>query len=57
MGKQQVAWAVYRLTASPAAFLGLVYAVDEKAALQAAIKELKITDPNERKRLLIRRHR
>ncbi len=48
-------WEVLRLKASPAAFVGLVYAADEKSALKTAIKELKIR-PEDRARLLIRPH-
>ncbi len=52
--KKLLQWKVYRLTASPAAGIGIVHAPDEKAALKAAIKEFAIT-PQERDRLLIRR--
>jgi hypothetical protein len=45
---------VYRLKGSPAAFVGIVYAPDEKAALKAAIKEFAII-PKEQNRFLIRR--
>ena len=55
MPKKLPQWKVYRLKGSPAAFLGLVYAPDEKSALKAAIKELKISNPEHQKRLLIRR--
>jgi len=43
-----------RLKASPAAFVGLVYASDEKSALKQAIKEFEIR-PEDQKRLLVRR--
>ena len=49
--KKLIQWKVYRLKGSPAAFVGIVYAPDEKAALKAAIKEFAITPD----RLLIRR--
>jgi hypothetical protein len=42
---------VYRLKGSPAAFIGVVYAPDEKAAHKAAVKEFKI----QQDRLLVRR--
>jgi hypothetical protein len=40
--RQPLAWEVYRLKSSPAAFVGLVYAHDEESALVAAIEEHKI---------------
>jgi len=40
---------------SPAAFVGTVYAPVEAAALKTAIKQFKITNPEQQKRLLIRR--
>jgi hypothetical protein len=44
--KKLIEWKAYRLKGSPAAFIGVVYAHDEKAALKAAVKEFKITpDP------------
>ena len=49
--KKLIEWKVYRLKGSPAAFIGIVYAPDEKAALKAAIKEFAIPQD----RLLIRR--
>ncbi len=52
--KKPIQWKVYRLTASPAAFVGIVHAPDEKAALKAAVKEFAIT-PQDQDRLLIRR--
>jgi len=54
MRKKQLPWAVLRLKGSPAAFVGLVYAADEKSARKTAIKELKIK-PEDRDRLLIRK--
>jgi 1,2-phenylacetyl-CoA epoxidase PaaB subunit len=55
MRKKQLAWEVLRLKGSPAAFVGLVHAPDEKSALKVAIKELSIR-PEDRDRLLIRPH-
>jgi len=55
MPKKQIQWEIYRLKGSPAAFVGIVYGPDEKSALKAAIKEFKITNPEQQKRLLIRR--
>jgi hypothetical protein len=54
MRKKQLAWEILRLQSSRAAFVGLVYAPDEKSALKTAIKELKIR-PADEKRLLVRR--
>jgi 1,2-phenylacetyl-CoA epoxidase PaaB subunit len=51
---KQYAWEVLRIKASPAAFVGLVYAPDEKSALKAAIKEFSIR-AEDQKRLLVRR--
>jgi hypothetical protein len=47
------AWEVYRLKSSPAAFIDLVYARDEEAAIAAAIEEHKIR-PADQKRLFAR---
>ena len=55
MRKKQRPWEVLRLKSSPAAFVGLVYAPDEKSALKTAIKELKIR-PEDEDRLLVRPH-
>ena len=52
--KKPTQWKVYRLKGTPAAFIGVVYAPDEKAALKAAIKEFAIT-LDQQDRLLIRR--
>ena len=52
--KKLIEWKVYRLKGSPAAFIGVVYAPDEKAALKVAIREFAIT-PDQQDRLLIRR--
>ena len=49
--KKLIQWKVYRLKGSPAAFIGIVHASDEKAALKAAVKEFKLAQD----RLLIRR--
>jgi hypothetical protein len=46
-------WSVYRLRGTPAAFLGIVYAPDEKTAIAKAIIEFKI-DAAHRARLIAR---
>jgi hypothetical protein len=35
-------WAIYRLSGTPAKFVGIVYAPDEKAAIDKAVEELTI---------------
>jgi 1,2-phenylacetyl-CoA epoxidase PaaB subunit len=55
MRKKQLAWEVLRLKSTPAAFVGVVHAPDEKRALETAIKELNIR-PEDQNRLLVRRH-
>ena len=55
MRKKQRPWEVLRLKCSPAAFVGLVYAPDEKSALKTAIKELRIR-PEDQGKLLVRPH-
>jgi len=54
MQKKPIQWRVYRLNGSPAAFVGIVYAPDEKPAPKAAIRQFEIT-AEEQNRLLIRR--
>jgi hypothetical protein len=54
MQKKPIQWQVYRLNGSPAAFVGIVYAPDEKPAPKAAIRQFEIT-AEEQNRLLIRR--
>jgi hypothetical protein len=46
-------WFVYRIRRTPAQFIGLMYAPDEKAAIREAIKEFEITDPEHQKRLMV----
>jgi 1,2-phenylacetyl-CoA epoxidase PaaB subunit len=47
-------WSIYRLRGTPAAFVGLVHAPDEKAALEKAIEEFGVPE-NQRNRLIARR--
>jgi hypothetical protein len=54
--KKDLRWEVLRVTGSSPAFEGIVYAPDEKSALKAAITELKITNPEHQKRLIVRRN-
>ncbi len=53
--QKDFAWEVTRIKGNPAAFVGLVKASDEKAAIKAAIAEFKIINPEHQKRLVARR--
>ncbi len=56
--KKQYTWEIHRVTATPAAFIGLVEAPDEKSALETAIKDKKLQiRPEDQKRLIAVRHR
>jgi hypothetical protein len=48
-------WRITRIRASPATLIGYVEAPDEKQAIQAAIREFGITDPEHQKRLVAQR--
>jgi hypothetical protein len=48
-------WLVYRLGGKKAAHLGTVSAHDQREAIARAIEEFEITDPTERKRLIVQR--
>jgi hypothetical protein len=48
---QVKSWSIYRLRGTPAAFVGIVYAADEKTALEKAIEEFKI-EPAQRWRII-----
>ena len=50
--KEEHSWSIYRLRGTPAAFVGIVEARDEKAAIKKAIVEYEITDPEQQKRLV-----
>ncbi len=47
-------WGIYRLRGTPAAFIGIVYAPDEKTALAKAIEEFEI-EPQHQGRLIAQR--
>jgi hypothetical protein len=54
--KKPTQWEVYRpIKGSPGAFIGVVEAPDETSALKAAIKEFGIVNPDQQKRLFVRR--
>ena len=55
MRKKDYEWEVIRLRAR-GEYLGRIRAADEEAALKAAIKAFAITDPEQQKRLLVRRY-
>ncbi len=57
-GRRGYTWEIRRSTATPAAFIGLVDAPDEKSALETAIKDKKLQiRPEDQKRLIAVRHR
>lgn len=51
---RQTAWEIIPLKGTPAAFVGIVYAPDQNAALKAAIEQLGVASEH-RHRLLVRR--
>ena len=55
MRKKEYEWEVVRLRAR-GEYLGKVKAANEERALKAALKAFAITDPEHKKRLLVRRY-
>ena len=56
MPKKPTQWEVYRpIKGSPGAFIGVVEARDETAALKVEIEEFGIVNPEHQKRLFVRR--
>ena len=56
MPKKLIQWEVYRpIKGSPGAFIGVVEAPNETSALKAAIEEFAIVNPDQQKRLFVRR--
>jgi hypothetical protein len=53
--KKVVPSEVIEIAASPAPSIGIVYATDERNALEAAIEEFKIISPRQQKKLMVRR--
>jgi hypothetical protein len=51
----EYSWGVYRLRGTPAAFIGIVDAPDDAAAIKKAIEKYNITDPEGQKRLIAQR--
>ncbi len=57
-GQREYTWEIHRVTATPAAFIGLVEAPDEKSALERAIKDKNLEiRPGDQKRLIAVRQR
>jgi hypothetical protein len=54
-GKQEYSWSIFKLRGTPAQFIGIVEAPDETTAIQRAIEEFAITDPEAQKRLIAQR--
>jgi hypothetical protein len=54
-GTAEYSWSIYKLRGTPAQFIGIVEALDEKTAIQRAIDEFAISDPEARKRLIAQR--
>ena len=52
---KQPEWEITHIRGKAAVHVGYVHAPNEKSAIAAAIKEYKITDPNDLKRLAARR--
>jgi hypothetical protein len=48
-------WHIIRLKASPAAFVGMVYAADRESAIKTAIKQFEIRPADQRRLLAIKR--
>ena len=56
MPKKPIQWEIYRpIKGSPGAFIGIVEAPDETLALEAAIEEFGIINPEHQSRLFVRR--
>lgn len=51
----EYSWHIYRIRGTPAAYVGMVYAPDEKTAIQRAIEDFGITNPEQQKRLIAER--
>jgi hypothetical protein len=52
---EDVPWDITHITGTPAKYLGRVLAKDEKSAIDKAIEEFGITNPQIQKRLMARR--
>jgi hypothetical protein len=54
-GPGEVAWIVTRFTGTPARYVGRVFAADEADAIQRAIEQFRIRNPEMQKKLSARR--
>jgi hypothetical protein len=54
---KEYTWRISRIRGTPAQFIGIVEAPDEKTAIKAAIEKFKITDREKQKRLVAQRER
>jgi hypothetical protein len=52
MPKKEYRWAIYHVKATPAKFLGTVWAAEEEEAIKRAIVELEIRNPQTQRRLV-----
>jgi hypothetical protein len=52
---REVAWIITRLTATPARYVGRVFAATAEDAIKRAIDEFKIQNPEMQKKLVARR--
>jgi hypothetical protein len=55
MPKPMFKWRIFLVKAVPALFLGTVEAPDEKTALEIAVDEFEVDDPEQRKKLIAKR--
>ena len=53
--KKMYSWRILRIRGTPAAFIGIVDAPDEGSAINEAIKQFEITNPEHQKRLVAQR--
>jgi hypothetical protein len=53
--KKMYHWRISRIRGSPAEFIGYVDAPDDATAIENAIEEFGITDPEKKKRLVAQR--
>ena len=50
--KEMHSWRIHRIRSTPPAYIGVVEAPHEEAAIQAAIEKFKVTNADEQKRLV-----
>jgi hypothetical protein len=54
LSKAHPSWRIFRPQGANEIFMGIVRAVDRQRALEKAIDEFKVTDPEQQKRLLVK---